>query len=251
MRSREVPSVCLLALVCAAAACGGGDAPATTDGGVTDGRFGSTSPDAMLTCPADPPTPAECDFFLGCGCVEMGQKCTVQSDMRTCTAIGAGNEGAPCVSETDCGDGTMCVNWSGERRCRVFCDETHACEVGWACYLRIVDDAVPPNVLATVCAPTCSLLDQDCALPGQGCYTSDNVDEIEQGSCATAGTGVQGDPCERGNDCAAGHLCINPSGAGANLCASICDRADGDPGCAAGACTELPGHTITGVCLTP
>ena len=248
MRSREVPSVCLLALALSALACGDGQTPGSGDAGPPDATLGP--PDAMTTCPAVPPPPSECDFFLGCGCAD-DQKCTIQNDMRTCTAVGGGVEGAPCAAETDCGETTMCVNWGGELRCRVFCDETHPCEVGWACYLRIVDDATPPNVLARVCAPVCSLLDQDCALPGQGCYTSDLVTVAENGSCATAGTGVQDDPCERGNDCASGFLCINPSGATQAICASICDRVDGEPGCAAGACTALPGHTQTGVCLTP
>jgi hypothetical protein len=205
----------------------------------------------MTTCPSEPPPPADCDLFLGCGCVETGEKCTIADSARQCSAAGEGVQGEGCALESDCALGHMCVAWSGATSCRAFCDVTHPCGEGDGCYLRIIDDSAPPADLALVCAQVCGLIDQDCELPGQGCYESSRVDAAERGVCASAGAGAQGDECAEHVDCAAGFLCINPDGPTGSACAALCDRSDADPGCAAGACSALPDHQQTGVCLTP
>jgi hypothetical protein len=125
-----------------------------------------------------------------------------------------------------------------------FCDETHDCPTDEACYIRVTDTDV------SVCGQVCGLLVQDCRFDTQGCYTDDDVPEADRGSCVTAGTGVQDDPCERANDCAEGFTCVTPSGQ-ASRCGKLCDLTDGDPGCDTGACQSLTGHVQTGVCLTP
>jgi hypothetical protein len=246
MRSREAPHVGL-ALAFFAACDSGGGAPSSPDAGPPD----ASGPDAPVACPDPPPPPEACDFFLGCGCdAAMGEKCTVLSDGKLCFAAGTAHEWDPCASEGDCAAGAACIGYAGTNVCMTFCDDAHACPQDESCYVNITDGMMPPTQLAEVCGQVCSLLDQDCRFAPQGCYSSTEIARPEHGLCTSAGTGLQGDPCTRANDCSVGHLCITPSG-GASICAQLCDRADGNPACGQGSCQPLNGHTQTGVCLTP
>ena len=66
--------------------------------------------------------------------------------------------------------------------------------------------------------------------------------------CVPAGVGGQGVACEAVN-CSEGFACVDP-GDGQPICAALCDRMDGTPGCDGGlSCDELSGHVRTGVCL--
>jgi len=248
---RESAKANWLGIVALALGCGGGDGtPGGGDGGIDADPNG---PDAATECPDPAPPPATCDFFLGCGCdVGGGEKCTIIAPNRVCTAAGTGLGGTPCVSEADCASGATCATYVGARTCMIFCDDAHPCPTAdLACYVRIGDGAEPPNILATVCGQVCSLLDQDCSLPGQACYTSNSVTEMERGVCVGTGILGQGEACTSSNDCLPGFNCINPGSPDPSFCAQFCDRQDNDPACAVGTCTGLPGHTQTGVCVTP
>lgn len=232
-----------------AAACGSGSAPPGGDAGID---ADTTGPDASMMCPEPPPPPSMCDFYLGCGCdMAGGQKCTIIGEERVCATAGAGQGGSLCDTEADCAAGTMCITYGGVSSCMIFCDDSHPCPgLDLACYVRVRDAAM--NTIASLCGQVCVLLDQDCALPGQACYTSSAVDQPDRGVCVTAGVLMQDEPCMSSNDCLPGLNCINPSGAMQSICAAFCDIIDQDPGCPAGySCAMLTGHTQTGVCVTP
>lgn len=237
--------------VCAAvavlvSACGPSGSVLDFDAGGDGGRI-----DAPDKCPPTPPP--VCDVFLSCGC-DPGQKCTSAEVGLGCMNAGSNQIGQNCASDTDCAPGTVCLLYGGATTCVQFCDVLHECvSADLACYVGVNDRAVPPNVVATVCGPTCSLLDQDCRIPGQACYPSPDVYPVkEKGTCRPSGTALQGDPCSSSSTCAAGYICVKPSGSSATICAKMCDRQDGVPGCGSGtSCGPLSDNTQTGLCLPP
>jgi hypothetical protein len=227
-------------------ACGGSDIPPLRDDGSVEPPDAGI--DARTECPDPEPPPAECDFFLSCGCdVGAGEKCSVnpENSMRDCFQAGTTQAGQACVEETDCEAGTLCAVFgdSGARRCMKFCDDEFPCPttpVAQACYIPVfnVEDA-------RVCGQVCDLLGQDCELDDQACYPSGRVTTAEKGICAEFKlTGVNGASCTVANDCNTGLTCLSNDG----KCHELCDRQDGDPGCTTGTCQEIPGHTRTGVC---
>ncbi len=238
-----------IAMTALAVGCGGGGE------GMSDGGVGPNDPDAATECPDPAPPPTMCDFFLGCGCdVGAGEKCTLENRERTCRGAGTTLPSETCDTEDDCVAGAMCVSpdGTGVSICMLFCDDVHPCpSADLACYVEITDGATPPSVLASFCGQVCSLLDQDCALAGQACYTSSRVPEMEHGVCVRSGTLGQGETCMLANDCLPGFTCLNPSGPEPSFCGQFCDTMDGDPACTGQTCTPLNGHTQTGVCVTP
>jgi len=230
-------------------ACGDDDSPGAPDGGGEDGAQGGDGgrADASTMCMGDA-SPATCDYFLQCGC-DMGQKCTASTTARMCGPAGTKTAGEACANDGECVAGTTCVLYGGATRCMLFCDDSHPCPMGDACYIRLHNGAIE---LGYLCGDVCSLRDQDCMFDGQGCYpASQYVPEMEKGICAATGAGMQGAACMTQGDCAEGFICAdvdNPPGT--SVCAAACDRMDSMPGCGMGTtCKQLQGHTATGVCL--
>ena len=192
---------------------------------------------------------AGCDPFLHCGCAE-GQKCTAGTVSLECAAAGAKGPGEPCGGDAECARGAICVPFFGVTQCMRFCDATHPCAAGDACYVVVTDRQQPAQPIAEVCGPTCALREQDCATSGLGCYVSEKYCAAERGLCLSSGAGAQGATCARMGDCQPGHLCIDPGGPGTPICAKICGRKDNEPTCDVGtSCRDLPGHIQTGICL--
>jgi hypothetical protein len=231
----------VVSMICA---CGPSGAALDADGGAADGRI-----DAPDKCPPTPPP--VCDVFLSCGC-DPGMKCTSAQSGLGCMNAGSSQVGQDCATDADCEPGTVCLLYGGALTCFQYCDDLHACTASdAACYVGVNDRSVPPVVVATVCGPTCSLLDQDCHIPGQGCYPSPDVYPIpEKGTCRPTGTLMQGDTCTTSSGCAPGFVCVKPGGSSTSICAKMCDRQDGTPACAAStSCVPLSGNTQTGICL--
>lgn len=231
------------------AGCGDDDGAVPTIDGGPGTPDANLTPDAWTECP-DPP-PAQCDYFLSCGCdTMMGEKCTIVGNPPmgpVCAPSGANEAGQVCTQDSDCAAGTVCVAYGGGLRCMRFCDAGHPCPEDQSCFIRVVDDM--STELGRVCGQVCSLIGQDCQFEGQGCYPSATfAPEKETGICVNAGTKVQGEACTKANDCAEGFTCVDVSGGG-SICARLCDRNDGDPGCEMGqSCSALTGHTQAGVC---
>ncbi len=234
------------AVVLTVCACGPSGSVLDFDAGADGGRI-----DAPDKCPVTPPP--VCDVFLSCGC-NPGMKCTSAQMGLGCMNAGSNQNGQSCASDTDCAPGTVCLLYGGMTTCHQFCDDLHACVSSVeACYVGVNDRSVPPMVVATVCGPTCSLLDQDCKIAGQACYPSPDVYPVaEMGTCRPTGTLLQGDACTSSSNCSPGYLCVKPSGSTTSICAKMCDRQDGAPGCGGNtSCVALSGSTQTGLCLPP
>ncbi len=250
MQSRKssmvsIISVLTLAGALALAGCGGADIPPSQD----DDPDGSIFPidagvDARIECPDPEPAPANCDFFLSCGCnVAAGEKCSIELNSKDCVLAGAKGVGENCVLEGECEAGTLCAVYGSGKRCMQYCDSAHACTATTtpqACYIN-VNSAVE----ARVCGQLCDLRAQDCEFPEQGCYPSAAAGAADKGICVTADTGGQGASCLEANDCQEGFTCSTTD----NKCRQLCDRGGGAPTCTTGTCSALVGHTATGVCL--
>jgi hypothetical protein len=243
---RVCAAVALLAF--AGGACGPSGAVLDFDaGGVADaGRI-----DAPDKCPVTPPP--VCDVFLSCGC-DPGAKCTVAQTGVACMAAGSNQIGQDCHNDVDCEAGSVCLLYGGATTCIQYCDVLHECKgADQACYVGVNDRSVPPVVVAQVCGPTCSLLDQDCRIAGQACYPSPDVYPVpEKGTCRPSGTLVQGDTCPSSSSCSPGFVCVKRGSSSISICAKMCDRQDGVPACGSGTtCGALSDNTQTGICLPP
>jgi hypothetical protein len=227
----------------------GDDAASTVDAapaGAADARVACSSVDARTSCDGV----TGCDFFLQCGCGAT-DKCTVATTGVACAPAGQSPAGAACSTDAECARGTICVPFFGTLQCMQFCDSAHACPTDMACYVNVKD--IQDRPAGELCAPSCSLVAQDCPATGTatatGCYVSEKHCTIDEGICLASGGASQGTPCTKMGDCQKGHLCIDPAGPSTPMCAKICDRMDGVPSCDVGTCRELPGHTQTGICL--
>ena len=205
-----------------------------------------SGPDARTACD---PAAKTCDYFLHCGCGAT-DKCTAGDVGPVCAPAGPKPAGLTCGGDAECARGTVCVPLFGTNRCLQFCDDSHACPTTQACYILVDDRQQPPSPIGSVCASTCSLVNQDCSIESLGCYRSQKDCRPDEGVCLVAGAGGQDAKCERMSDCMKGFLCVDPGGPSGPICAKICDRRDGVPGCGSGTlCQHLPGQTETGVCL--
>lgn len=202
--------------------------------------------DAPTMCPPEPPL--DCDVFLSCGCAsDAGQKCSIVSGAHGCRGAGDKLAGEVCEHDPACAPGTLCAPIGKELRCLAFCDDIHPCPDGEACYIRVASTSDPPD---RVCGQVCELLQQDCAIDGESCYSSRRVPIEEHGVCGLAGEGTQGVACKSPNDCSLGFLCVRVPDQDTFACAQLCDRFVVDAGCPdQTGCGELSGHIRTGVCL--
>src|SRR5262249_9341638 len=168
--------VCVAAAI-VVSACGPSGSVLDFDAGADGGRI-----DAPDKCPPTPPP--MCDVFLSCGCAP-GQKCTSAQVGLGCMNAGSKQVGQDCANDTECAPGTVCLLYGAPPPLLPYCDVLHECKQGnTACYVGVNDREVPPVVVATVCGPTCSLLDQDCHIVGQACYPSPDVYPVaERGTC--------------------------------------------------------------------
>lgn len=242
--SRSLVAIAVMAatVVAAGAGCfGDDDAPATADAALPDAY---TGPDANTSCPAPLPAPAQCDYFLSCGCNTPAQKCSVFTGGKGCVGAGSKAAGQTCADDSECAPGTICASYGGALRCLTFCDPAHACSTGNACYIRVTQ---MQTEVGRVCGQICDLRAQDCTYDGQGCYPSDAIlGQAEKGICVGAGAGAEGATCTLANDCAEGLTCLDSDG----KCHKLCDLGGAEPKCTTSGqtCKAIKSHTLTGAC---
>ena len=167
-------------------------------------------------------TGSECDGGMCTRCGARGEPCCTDPDTAACDGASDG-----CATDGTC---TLCGGEGGPCCQQVSGNET--CGSGRTC-----SDEVCTSY--DVCDP---LSRSGCA-SGQGCFPEADTG----GACYISGTGAPGDACTIANDCALGSICL-----ARGICAPLCDRVDGVPGCPPGfLCGFLTGFTRIGVCLEP
>jgi hypothetical protein len=236
------------------------------------GSEGGSSGCTFLDCDGDIPKSGECDQWAQ-DCPE-GQKCSAYADDGSnawnntkCVEV-ANNPGQPgdaCsvegngVSGVDsCAEGAMCWDVGAENTgvCVALCEgtpEAPQCESGFSCAIA--------NTVLNLCLADCDPLTQDC--PGDDLCVGNGDHFI----CVLDASGEEGqafDPCEYGNACDPGLLCLDPTAAtecdpaAGGCCSPFCDTsAPSCPGVGQ-TCqpyfemgTAPPGYELVGVCSLP
>ncbi|HEY2728890.1 MAG TPA: hypothetical protein VGK52_03055 [Polyangia bacterium] len=252
------------------------DCSQTPDGGVDAGG------DAFPGC--DPVTPA-----LACMST---QTCQVNclTKKGECTAGGTGAPGSPCMMNKDCAPGSQCFDYSGTgcavKICLRFCNDDKACPSGVADVgadggasdgggaeagaastgpRSVCQGLVPCGTALTAyhtCTFACDPRAKAAAAASSGCPSGlsclvvGNMDQVDCACAESTRTGVDGDDCATGAQCAPGFIC-NEMGMN-KKCRAVCRcDAQGTPAactapneCVTGkTCTALTNDTTFGVCL--
>ncbi|HEY1956476.1 MAG TPA: hypothetical protein VGH28_12715 [Polyangiaceae bacterium] len=107
-----------------------------------------------------------------------------------------------------------------------------------------------PEAGAPISDLECNVFEQNCTIPGSACYPSaippqgPCESEVYGSFCLPMGVGSQGAPCDNGDGCAEGFVCLIT---GANTqCARLCDLGGGAHGCSNGFVCEpidVPGFS--------
>jgi hypothetical protein len=249
------------------------DCQPTVDGGVDAGG------DVFPGC--DPVTPA-----LACTSAQTCQvNCTTQKG--ECTAGGTGAPGSPCMMNSDCAPGSQCFDYAGTgcavKVCLRFCNDDKACapaavtvtdagasdgggaEAGASSAGpgSVCQGLVPCGTALTAyhtCTFGCDPRAKAAAAGSSGCPAGLAclvVGDMDQVDCACAEatrTGVDGDDCATGAQCAPGFIC-NEMGT-TKKCRAICGCNAKNMACTAPSdcpggktCAALKNDTTFGVCL--
>lgn len=227
-----------------------GPPPSNMTGAVTSstGRgedtVGTDESDTAGTDGADLPS---CDPFADpveeCGA---DQECD-PSTLTCVGAVGTGLVDESCSGEGDCAPGLAC----DDGRCRALCDldaldlepgDPGTCDDGRTCASAVEAGGDLPGV----CLETCSLVDQDCSLPGDGCNRVAGAGFAVAAACTSnPGFALVGEACTTDGDCTPGFLCTPESvhslgcdNAASDCCATICDL------------TLLPCFGLESICYT-
>jgi hypothetical protein len=171
-----------------------------------------------------------------CGCPDPLTKCSLQNYVRVCKTAGSGQAGDACDNDADCAAGTMCLFVAGLGVCRAFCEQDASCAPpGGLCTIEL---ALSPGT-EKWCSDNCDpITTAGCTLPGSKCELLQAADPPQPwySVCVTAGTGVQGDPCNSLDDCAPGLGCLTVNSV--SSCHQWCNV--GAPNCPAAAPTCAP-----------
>jgi hypothetical protein len=210
-------------------------------------------PDAATTC-----TPADLVPQAMCG---PGLKCTFREldgsavPVTFCDVEGSRGWNETCAATAtsdNCGAGYYCVDWSGDRRCRLFCDADATCTVppggAHAACRNWVDVAGTPAAGVRVCSFSCDML----ASP-TGCDYGQSCKGLKDGSfwytdCLPPGSG---DRClsEWFEDCPDGSGCFRIEHT-YNECLIYCRLPSGSPACPSGTCHDIADWpSWVGACL--
>jgi hypothetical protein len=190
----------------------------------------------------------ECDPVALSGCV--GAVCAVRAETAECVpTTGRARRGAPCASADECAPGLACfTDGTGGGVCeRVCCPGAGNCGATATCS---GDGVLVDGTRSSWgrCSPprTCRLLDATSCPEREACYVVGAGGETE---CLLSGAALEGEGCERPNDCAAGLVC---TGAFMRTCAALCVlTSTGDP-CPGPAVCVRQAYTPDGigVCVT-
>ncbi len=172
-----------------------------------------------LCCRDDRCFGSECDGGMCTMCGSRGEPCCVDSDATVCD-----HPSDRCSPDGTCavcgGEGQQCcLASSGDE----FCSPFRTCSDDVCTSFERCD---PRN--RNGCGP-------------DGCYPETDI----SGICYLAGTTEPGEACTIANECVVGSICL-----ARGVCAILCDRVDGVPGCPGGfVCGGLTGFERTGVCV--
>ena len=177
--------------------------------------------------------------------------------LRQCVPAGSGKLNAPCFSAADCAPSFACVTEGDAGRCLPYCcDPNSVCTSGSYCGERALRKPLsdtsgvePPHVPVCVPADNCSLEDQFPCATNNGCRCKGDtaclvVRDDGTTTCATPGSGQQGDACP----CAWNHVCSSLT----NKCVKICHTDPSKSECGEQKCqasSELPPNF--GLCVGP
>lgn len=247
------------------------DEPGSSGGSSGEGEGGTTC--SFLHCGGDVPKGGECDQWAQ-DCDD-GEKCSAYADDGSnawnntkCVAVmdDPGVPGDVCTVEgsgvsgvDSCEKGAMCWDVdvdTGLGHCIALCTgtpEAPVCDAGFECAIA--------NDVLNLCLPVCDPLAQDC-VGDDVCIP--NVDKFVCVLDASGDEGQTFDPCEYGNACDPGLLCLDPSAASecdaaaGGCCLPFCDLTAPDcPGvgqdCEAFYTqgTAPPGYEAIGFCALP
>jgi hypothetical protein len=213
--------------------------PEGADGGAPDGGGVEAGP------PCDPTDPASCH----------GGTCVLSCPMNqpvtgVCTMAGSKKPGELCTGNEECEPGSQCFTFSacGVRTCLRFCKDSSVCGAG-ACATPLPCDRQPTSFKA--CSQPCDPVGeakQGCAA-GLNCFLFEG--EVPDCDCAgSMHTGGDGAPCDTGDQCKPGFLCVKMSGSKA--CRPACRLAASPTTCEGGrTCTKLvdPPYQVFGACV--
>ncbi len=187
----------------------------TCGNGVCDSGENSTNCPEDCTGCTDP----ICDLYPQCGC-NSGQKCTISGGARACMAAGTSQHGQICTGETDCAEGTACINTGAtDAFCLQFCNTDADCTAQNGsrskCLIELDDgtgSSIPGVKLCTIdCDPASSV--SSCP-SGYGCqlfYIDENEDSNPDEwftDCADAGSVGTGGTCDGTSSlCTQGNMC--------------------------------------------
>jgi hypothetical protein len=217
--------------------------PGRLDGGAPDGGGAEAGP------PCDPTEPASC----------AGGTCVLSCPMNQpvtgmCTMAGTKKPGELCTANEECMVGSQCFEFScgagkpSVKTCLRFCKDNAVCGAG-ACATPLPCGGQPTRFKA--CSQPCNPVGaakEGCA-EGLNCFLFEG--EIPDCDCAgPMHVGGDGAPCETGDQCQPGFLCVRMSGA--KSCRPAC-RLDASPTTCEGGrtCTKLvdPPYQVFGACV--
>ena len=220
-RQRWTMAILLCGMVWACGGSGGDGTSPSTDTGSTPDTGPAYCPysNHHSAQPCNPlcPDSNRCEDGGSCVVLSTGLLgCVGTDDLDYTQALGKG-----CNDETLCKEG-LCVELDEDgRKCRPFCVGDVDCSDGGTCGVEVsvgsltFGACIPPP-------PSCSVFEQDCADPGDGCV-------LAQGGtvCMDAGTNAYNTACDAPNDCVKGLICVS------DKCHTPCNPKTGgaDPKC--------------------
>jgi hypothetical protein len=186
----------------------------TADAGVD----ASLAPTAMVcgaTEPGDAGAAAADGAYPAVACRVRASAPDVSSP--TCSASGAGGEGASCKTGAECGPGYDCV---GNGVCRKYCcaGECSGKMNGSNNFFCDIQSLTEESTLVPACVPVkaCTLLDPKSCSDKETCAI---VKDDGTTSCVLAGSAGQGESCDQAH-CSAGLVCLGQPGV--RQCFQLC-----------------------------
>jgi hypothetical protein len=171
------------------------------------------------------------------GTLPLGEACDVE---------GVGDE---------CSPGLICA----EGRCREPCDPSGDLgdpDAPGSC--PTTDTCVLVESHWGICLATCSLIEQDCATPGEACNRAEGAQDLVAACTRNPGSAGETEPCASDGDCLAGLLCtpqsqhsVECAEMAVSCCTFVCDAdvflcAGVEPSCYALGIADQPGACYCG-----
>lgn len=162
-----------------------------------------------------------------CGC-GAGQACYMDPDgVRSCATAGSGATRSACTAIADCQAGNTCIGLSASvGGCHRFCNTDSDCggQPGALCIIGL-EDSSGGALSETVCTMGCEPASNTGCPAGSWCFLGQEsagaMRDLSHCTADPVGPGTQGAFCATQDDCAPGHICLDPDGFG-NQCLHLC-----------------------------